>query len=68
MFGFGLRQRLQVAEMALEQALAQYQNVLRERDAYLHQRDVALGERNEFVRQRDEALAEIERLKRQVDH
>jgi hypothetical protein len=50
MFGFGSEQKLQKAEMALQQALAQYgklseelNDALRERDAYLRQRDIALG-------------------------
>ena len=66
MLGLGSRQKLRVAQMALQEALAQLENTMRERDAYLRQRDVALGERNEFLRQRDEALAEVQRLKRQV--
>ena len=66
MFVSGSRQKLQVAQMALQEALTQLENTMRERDAYLQQRDVALGERNEFLRQRDEALAEIERFKRQA--
>jgi len=66
MFGLGSRQKLQLAQQALQEALAQLENTMRERDAYLKQRDIAVGERNEFLRQRDEALAEIERLKRQA--
>jgi Domain of unknown function (DUF1971) len=42
-----------------QEALTQLENTMRERDAYLQQRDIAIGERNL-------ALAEIERLKRQV--
>src|SRR5262245_6917124 len=44
-----------------------YENVLREPDAYLHQRDVAIGERNEFQRQRDIALGERNEYLRQLD-
>jgi multidrug resistance efflux pump len=61
MFGFGSRQKLQMAQMALQEALAQLENTIRERDAYLQQRDIAIGERNL-------ALAEIERLKRQAQN
>jgi hypothetical protein len=41
MFGLGLQDKLEKAEIALRAALA-------ERDEYLRQRDIALGERNEF--------------------
>jgi hypothetical protein len=59
MFGLVSRQKLQMAQMVLQEALTQLENTTRERDAYLQQLDVAIGERNL-------ALAEIERLKRQA--
>jgi hypothetical protein len=59
MFGLVSRQKLQMAQMALQEALTQLENTMRERDAYLQQRDIAIGERNL-------ALAEIDRLKRQA--
>jgi hypothetical protein len=57
MFGLGLQDKLEKAEIALRAVLA-------ERDEYLRQRDIALGERNEFLRQRDQSLSELEQLKR----
>jgi hypothetical protein len=52
MFGSGLQEKLENAEIALRAALA-------ERDGYLRQRDIALGERNEFLRQRDHCSASL---------
>ena len=55
MFGFGLRHRLEGAEMALRAALAQ-------RDEYLRQLNAAFAERDELQRQRDYFRGELERL------
>jgi hypothetical protein len=44
MFGLVSRQKLQMAQMALQEALTQLENTMRERDAYLQQRDIAIGE------------------------
>ena len=57
MFGFGLRHRLEGAEMALRAALAQ-------RDEYLRQLNAAFAERDELQRQRDYFRGELERLPR----
>jgi hypothetical protein len=56
---FGVTTKTPNAQMALQEALTQLENTMRERDAYLQQRDIAIGERNL-------ALTEIERLKRQA--
>ena len=56
---FGITTKTPNGTDALQEALTQLENTMRERDAYLQQRDIAIGERNL-------ALAEIERLKRQV--
>ena len=56
-FGFGLRHRLEGAEMALRAALA-------ERDEYLRRLNTALAERDELQRQRDYFRGELERLPR----
>jgi hypothetical protein len=52
-FGFGLRHRLEGAEMALRAALA-------ERDEYLRRLNTALAERDELQRQRDYFRGELE--------
>ena len=57
LFGFGLRHRLEGAEMALRAALAQ-------RDEYLRQLNAAFAERDELQRQRDYFRGELERLPR----
>ena len=69
MFGLVSRQKLQIAQMALQEALTQLENTMRERDgaigernAYLQQRDEAIGERNEFKRQLGAALHERDEL------
>ena len=50
-----------------EELQRQRDQALAERDAYLRQRDEALGERNEILRQRDIALGERNDVLRQHD-
>ena len=50
-----------------EELQRQRDQALAERDAYLRQRDEALGERNEILRQRDIALGERNEILRQRD-
>jgi hypothetical protein len=53
--GFGLRHRLERAEMALRAALAEH-------DEYLRLLNLAIGEREEFRRQQDHFRGELERI------
>ena len=57
---FAWRRKREELQRQRDQALA-------ERDAYLRQRDEALGERNEILRQRDIALGERNEVLRQRD-
>ena len=57
---FAWRRKREELQRQRDQALA-------ERDAYLRQRDEALGERNEILRQRDIAIGERNEILRQRD-
>jgi hypothetical protein len=48
-------------------SLPYLKKILAERDELLRQRDIALGDRNEFLRQRNAALIERDKLLRQRD-